>query len=59
MEGAMQQAAQWGRQFMERDYIRTSPDAAYIAPDNRHATNLSRSYRIHHVRNFDVQCQHP
>ena len=27
-EGAMQQAAQWGRQFMGRDYIRASPVAA-------------------------------
>ena len=27
MEGAMQQAAQEGRQFMGRDYIRASPAA--------------------------------
>jgi hypothetical protein len=27
MEGAMQQAAQWGRQIMVRDYIRAIPDA--------------------------------
>ena len=25
IEGAMQQAAQWGRQFMGRDYIRANP----------------------------------
>jgi hypothetical protein len=28
MEGAMQQAAQWGRQIMGRDYIRVSLDDA-------------------------------
>jgi hypothetical protein len=30
MEGAMQQAAQWGRQIMGRDYIRADPDAANL-----------------------------
>lgn len=41
MEGAMQQAAQWGRQFMGRDYICASLSGpTWLATNNCHATKV-------------------
>jgi hypothetical protein len=58
MEGAMQQAAQRGRQIMGRDYIRASLVAAdLIGPKKRHVANPVGGYRIRLVRKITHNSQ--